>query len=156
MSAAESGEEKLSCEAYFWAPSSCIPLSPSSCSPSTSTLFLLPLLCSRLCADLSVANYLYLSARSPSLLCALPLFLCVSWNRSISVTLCEHATTPPPLLIDLLSLLLPPSPSLPPSSGKCAWIATLIAALLMLARMPPTVLLCLFLPDVAQKKGFEI
>lgn len=102
----------------------------------------------------------FVSVFSPHLRFALSasVSLSCSWNRSISVTLCEHASPPPPLsppppppLIDLFFLL--PLPSLPLSSGKCAWIATLIAASLMFARMPPTVLLCLPLPDVAQKRG---
>ena len=57
-------------------------------------------LCSRLCADLSHANYFCLSARPPSLPCALPLSLCVSslLMESLYLCLCEHATTPPYLL----------------------------------------------------------
>lgn len=132
--------------------------SPSSFFPSPSTVFLLPLLCSRFHADL--ANYL--SVFSPHLCSALSaaVSLSCSWNRSISVTLCEHASPPPPPLhppppplIDLFFLL--PLPSLPLFSSKCAWAATLIVASLMFARMPPTPLPCPFLPDVAQKRGIR-
>lgn len=122
-----------------------------------------PLLCSRLCAGPSVLPATSVSALGPHPCFALSPSASVSGNRSISVTLCEHATLPPPSsssssssshrsALSPPSFPLLPSPSLP-SSGKCAWIASLIAASLMLARMPPTVLLpCLFLPDVAQEK----
>lgn len=80
----------------------------------------------------------------------------LSLSHSVSM---HHPPPPPPLhpppppLIDLFFLL--PLPSLPLSSSKCAWIATLIAASLMFARMPPTLPLCPFLPDVAQKRGIR-
>lgn len=151
-------DEKLSWETYFWAPSSCTPLPPASLPPALLHLHSLPPFPHVCSADLSPSNYLCLSVRSPSLLCALPslpLSLCVSQPRS-SLYLCHTVwacNTPPPPFIDLHSLI-PPSrpPSFSASSCKCAWIATLISASVMLARMPPTVLLCLFLPDVAQKR----
>lgn len=93
-----------------------------------------------------------------SALRSLPPCLCLAHGTALSLSHSVSMHHPPPLsppppppLIDLFFLL--PLPSLPLSSGKCAWIATLIAASLMFARMPPTVLLCLPLPDVAQKRG---
>lgn len=85
------------------------------------------------CVQISVLPTTSISVFGPHLLFVLSLSVSVSlsrsWNRSISVTLCEHATPPPAHppspLIDLPSLL-PLPPSLPPYSDKCAWIATLI------------------------------
>lgn len=102
MSDAETRDRKLSSGAYLWSPSS----PPSSCSPSTSTLFLLPLFLCRThqlqCTAISVFS---------PLLCA----LCLAHGTVISLSHCEHAS---PLLtssssLDLFFLL--PLPFVPPT-----------------------------------------
>lgn len=148
MSAAESRDEKLSCEAYFWAPSSCVPPSPPFLS-----LHPLPVSPPFVCVQIPVLS-LPQSSVPISAMCCSSLPLCLFLAHGIALSLSHSVSMQRPPHHHLLSQIsLPLSP---PSSGKCAWIATPIAASLMLARTPPTVLPCLSLADVAQEEGIRV